>query len=74
MRQKADVMHGYPMSHMIDPMTFGIVSLRLYGSMNRQAARDAPSKHRNILIVDINGRLDMRDLYKKIDNLEVLEL
>lgn len=55
-------MHGYPMSHMIDPMTLGIISLRLYGSINKQAALDAPSKHKNILIVDINGRLDMRDL------------
>lgn len=64
-RQKADAIHGYPMSHIIDPMILGIVSLRLYGSMNRHAARDAPSKHRNILIVDMNGRLDMRDLYKK---------
>lgn len=61
-RQKADVMHGYPMSHMISPMTLGIVSLRLYESMNRQAALDTPSIHRNILMVVMNGRLDMRDL------------
>lgn len=50
------------MSHIIDPITLGIISLRLYGSMNKQAALDAPNRHKNILIVDINGRLDMRDL------------
>lgn len=50
------------MSHIINPMTLGIVSLRLYESMNRQAALDTPSRHKNMLMVDMNGRLDMRDL------------
>lgn len=65
-RQKADVMHGYPMSHIIEPMTLGRISLRLYASMNKEAALDAPSKHKNILIVDINGLVDMRDLKFRI--------
>lgn len=55
-------MHGYPMSHIIEPMTLGRISLRLYASMNKEAALDAPSKHKNILIVVINGLVDMRDL------------
>lgn len=33
--------------------------------MNKEAALDAPSKHKNILIVDINGLVDMRDLKEK---------
>lgn len=49
----------------MDPIILGITSLRLYGSMKRQAALDAPSIHKNILIVDIKGRLDMSDLKKK---------
>lgn len=65
-KQKADVTHGYPISHIIDPITLGIVSLRLYGSINKQAALEAPSKHKNMLIVVINGRLDMRDLKDEI--------
>jgi len=58
-------MHGYPMSHIIEPMTLGRISLRLYASMNKEVALDAPSKHKNILIVDINGLVDMRDLKEK---------
>jgi len=53
------------MSHIIEPMTLGRISLRLYASMNKEAALDAPSKHKNILIVDINGLVDMRDLKEK---------
>ena len=55
------------MSHIMDPIILGITSLRLYGSMKRHAALDAPSIHKNILIVDIKGLLDMSDLKKKED-------
>jgi hypothetical protein len=37
-------------------------SRRLYGSMKRQPALETPSRHRNPLIVDMNGRLEIRDL------------
>lgn len=54
------------MSHIIEPITLGRMSLRLYASMNKEAALDAPSKHKNILIVDINGLVDIRDLKEQL--------
>lgn len=62
MRLKADVTHGNPTSQIMEPIILGIIFLKLYGSMKRHAALDAPSIHKNILIVDIKGRLDIRDL------------
>lgn len=41
---------------------FLLTSLRLYGSMNRQPDLEAPSKQRNTFIVDMKGRLEIRDL------------
>lgn len=55
------------MSHIIEPMTLGKISLRLYASMNKEAALDTPSKHKNMLIVDINGLVDMRDLKEQLN-------
>jgi hypothetical protein len=37
-------------------------SRKLYGSMKRQPALETPSRQRNPLIVDMNGRLEMSDL------------